>query len=201
MKTASHDSPSLPCKARLRAVADGDRRAKSPRRELMAEPAPFHDRDGLIWLDGKLVPWRAGQHPRAHARPALRQRRLRGRARVRRRDLQAQRSIRSVCSTARAPSTSRSPIRSPRSTRSAATWSSRQQPVGLLHPPHRVARQRADRRFRAGDQDPHGGRRLAVGLLLPDRAAPQGYPPDDGQVPPPRPDDGAGARARPRAST
>ena len=24
----------------------------------MAEPAPFHDRDGLIWLDGKLVPWR-----------------------------------------------------------------------------------------------------------------------------------------------
>jgi hypothetical protein len=34
----------------------------------MAEPAPFHDRDGLIWLDGKLVPWReANIHVLTHA--------------------------------------------------------------------------------------------------------------------------------------
>ena len=34
----------------------------------MAEPAPFHDRDGLIWLDGKLVPWRqASIHALTHA--------------------------------------------------------------------------------------------------------------------------------------
>jgi branched-chain amino acid aminotransferase len=24
----------------------------------MADPAPYHDRDGFIWFDGKLVPWR-----------------------------------------------------------------------------------------------------------------------------------------------
>src|SRR6202165_779186 len=34
----------------------------------MAEPAPFHDRDGQIWLDGKLVPWReANIHVLTHA--------------------------------------------------------------------------------------------------------------------------------------
>ncbi len=34
----------------------------------MAEPVPFHDRDGLIWLDGKLVPWReANIHVLTHA--------------------------------------------------------------------------------------------------------------------------------------
>ena len=24
----------------------------------MADTAPYHDRDGFIWYDGKLVPWR-----------------------------------------------------------------------------------------------------------------------------------------------
>ena len=34
----------------------------------MAEPAPFHDRDGQIWLDAKLVPWReANIHVLTHA--------------------------------------------------------------------------------------------------------------------------------------
>lgn len=34
----------------------------------MADPAPFHDRDGFIWLDGKLVPWRdANVHVLTHA--------------------------------------------------------------------------------------------------------------------------------------
>jgi branched-chain amino acid aminotransferase len=34
----------------------------------MPEPAPFHDRDGFIWLDGKLVPWReANIHVLTHA--------------------------------------------------------------------------------------------------------------------------------------
>ena len=34
----------------------------------MAEPAPFHDRDGQIWLDGKLLPWRqANIHVLTHA--------------------------------------------------------------------------------------------------------------------------------------
>jgi branched-chain amino acid aminotransferase len=34
----------------------------------MAEPAPFHDRDGFIWLDGKLVQWRdANIHVLTHA--------------------------------------------------------------------------------------------------------------------------------------
>jgi branched-chain amino acid aminotransferase len=34
----------------------------------MAEPRPYHDRDGQIWLDGKLVPWRdANVHVLTHA--------------------------------------------------------------------------------------------------------------------------------------
>ncbi len=34
----------------------------------MPELAPFHDRDGVIWLDGKLVPWReANVHILTHA--------------------------------------------------------------------------------------------------------------------------------------
>ena len=34
----------------------------------MAEPAPFHDRDGFIWLDKELVPWReANIHVLSHA--------------------------------------------------------------------------------------------------------------------------------------
>jgi branched-chain amino acid aminotransferase len=34
----------------------------------MAEPTPFDDRDGLIWFDGKLVPWRdAKVHVLTHA--------------------------------------------------------------------------------------------------------------------------------------
>lgn len=34
----------------------------------MPELAPFHDRDGVIWLDGKLVPWReANVHVLTHA--------------------------------------------------------------------------------------------------------------------------------------
>ena len=34
----------------------------------MPEPTPFDDRDGLIWLDGKLVPWReANIHVLTHA--------------------------------------------------------------------------------------------------------------------------------------
>ena len=34
----------------------------------MAEPTPFDDRDGLIWFDGKLVPWREAKvHVLTHA--------------------------------------------------------------------------------------------------------------------------------------
>ena len=34
----------------------------------MADPAPYHDRDGLIWFDGALVPWReANVHILTHA--------------------------------------------------------------------------------------------------------------------------------------
>ena len=34
----------------------------------MADTAPYHDRDGFIWYDGKLVPWReANVHILTHA--------------------------------------------------------------------------------------------------------------------------------------
>src|SRR5262245_26041876 len=34
----------------------------------MSGPAPFNDRDGFIWLDGKMVPWReANIHVLTHA--------------------------------------------------------------------------------------------------------------------------------------
>lgn len=34
----------------------------------MAQAAPYHDRDGLIWLDGRLVPWREAEiHVLTHA--------------------------------------------------------------------------------------------------------------------------------------
>ena len=33
----------------------------------MADTAPYHDRDGFIWYDGKLVPWReANLHVLSH---------------------------------------------------------------------------------------------------------------------------------------
>jgi branched-chain amino acid aminotransferase len=43
---------------------------KDQRRTLtgMADLVPYHDRDGLIWLDGTLVPWREAKvHILAHA--------------------------------------------------------------------------------------------------------------------------------------
>ena len=34
----------------------------------MAEPQPYHDREGFIWFDGKLVPWRDAEvHVLTHA--------------------------------------------------------------------------------------------------------------------------------------
>ena len=34
----------------------------------MADLVPYHDRDGLIWLDGTLVPWREAKvHVLTHA--------------------------------------------------------------------------------------------------------------------------------------
>ena len=34
----------------------------------MADLVPYHDRDGFIWFDGKLVPWRDAQvHLLTHA--------------------------------------------------------------------------------------------------------------------------------------
>src|SRR5262245_3862858 len=44
-------------------------RAPPPgRRRGMVDTAPYHDRDGFIWYDGKLVPWRqANLHVLSHA--------------------------------------------------------------------------------------------------------------------------------------
>ena len=34
----------------------------------MANPQPYHDREGFIWHDGKLVPWRDAEvHVLTHA--------------------------------------------------------------------------------------------------------------------------------------
>ena len=42
----------------------------------MVDTSPYHDRDGFIWYDGKLVPWReADVHVLTHG-AALRQRRI-----------------------------------------------------------------------------------------------------------------------------
>src|SRR5262245_19827699 len=57
-------------------MADHGRRLQGSRRTLglhpgrifgMASTAPYHDRDGFIWYDGKLVPWReADVHVLSH---------------------------------------------------------------------------------------------------------------------------------------
>src|SRR5947207_10194367 len=43
-------------------------RLRSRRKQHMADLVPYHDRDGFIWFDGKLVPWReANLHVLSHA--------------------------------------------------------------------------------------------------------------------------------------
>ena len=156
----------------------------------MPEPAPFHDRDGQIWLDGKLVPWRqANIHVLTHAlhygSAVFEGERAYG-GEIFKLTEHSQR-----LTTARALSATRSLTRSPRSTRSAATWS-RPTTFQIATSAPSPGAAGADRRLRASDEDPHGGLGLGLGLLLPDGAAPQGHPAGDGEVPPARPEDGAG---------
>src|SRR5262245_14438747 len=51
-----------------RQVGEAQAGAQRPRRPRgMADTTPYHDRDGSIWYDGKLVPWReAGLHVLSH---------------------------------------------------------------------------------------------------------------------------------------
>ena len=58
----------------------------------MAEPQTFHDRDGFIWFDGKLVDWREAEvHVLTHALHYASSV-FEGPARLQRRDLQARRA-------------------------------------------------------------------------------------------------------------
>ena len=151
----------------------------------MADTAPYHDRDGFIWYDGKLVPWReANLHVLSHALHYA-QRRVRGRARLRRRDLRAD-PAQPAPLRRRQDAGFHHPLQRGRDRPGLPRRHQGQQAHRLLRAPDRLARQRDDGRLRAVDQDPPRRRRLGLGLLLPHGAAAQGHPADHRQISPAR---------------
>ena len=166
----------------------------------MVDTAPYHDRDGFIWYDGKLVPWREAElHVLSHAlhyasavfegerayggeifELTKHSQRLYEGAKVM--DFTIPYSVAEIDQACRDTVKANKPHR-------------------LLRAPDRLARQRDDGRVGAGHQDPPGRRRLGLGLLLPHGGAPQGPAPDHRPVSPPRSRHRARPRPRPPAST
>ena len=152
--------------------------------------APYHDRDGFIWFDGKLVPWRdANLHVLSHAlhyaSAVFEGERAYG-GEIFELTQHSQRLY------GRQDPRLHHPLQRRRDRPGLPRHHQGQQARRLLRAPDRLARQRADGRLRAGDQDPSGRRRLGLGLLLSHGAAPQGHSADDRPVPPPRSRDRAG---------
>ena len=166
----------------------------------MADTAPYHDRDGFIWYDGKLVPWReANLHVLSHglhyASAVFEGERAYGG-----RDLRAD-PAQPASLRGRQDAGLHHPLQRRRDRPGLPRHGQGQQADRLLRAPDRLARQRDDGRLGPGDQDPPGRRRLGLGLLLPDGAAPEGLcaspsPSIAGPIPRPR-----RPRPRPPAST
>ncbi len=151
----------------------------------MADPAPYHDRDGFIWFDGKLVPWRdANVHVLTHALHyasavfegersyggeifKLREHTERLIASAKMLDFEIPYSAAEI---------DQACTRCPQG----------QQADRRLCAPDRLARQRDDGRLGSEEQDPSGRRRLELGLLLRHGRTPARHPRGAGPIPAPR---------------
>ena len=140
----------------------------------MADLVPYHDRDGLIWFDGKLVPWREAQvHLLTHA--------LHYASSV----FEGERAysgeiFKLTEHTERLMFSAKMldfdiPYTVGRDRSGLPRDRCRQQFVGLLCPPNRLAWQRTDGRVGPAVEDPLGCCRLELGLVFPHGTAPQRY--------------------------
>ena len=178
-------------------------------RQRRAGSAPAGGYDGIrslrsarrLHLDERRVRQMGGrQDPCADARPALCQRRVRGRARLWRRDLQADRAHRAPARIGAHPRLQDSLLR--RRDRRRLPHAAQEAGLrGRLCAADRLARQRADGRF--GAEQPHQlrHRHLAVAELFRSGAEAEGHPPRHRRIPPARSAHRAVAAPRPPAST
>ena len=135
------------------------------RRRLPMALVPFDDRDGWIWWDGALVPWRDAKlhvlsHGLHYASAVFEGERAYSGNIFRLRD-HTDRLINS----GRHPGL-RDPLHRRADRRRLQRGAGRQQPDRRLCPPDRLARQRDAGGVRAAHQDPSGDRRLALAELF-----------------------------------
>ena len=140
----------------------------------MVDTSPYHDRDGFIWYDGKLVPWReANVHVLTHG--------LHYASAVFEGERAYGGEIFELTQAQPAPLRRRQddgfhhPLQRRRDRPGLPRHHQGQQADRLLRAPHRLARQRDDGRLRPVHQDPPLRRRLGLGLLLPDGGAAEGH--------------------------
>ena len=126
---------------------------------------PFDDRDGWIWWDGALVPWREREAARADAWAALCQRRVRRRTGLCRQHLPPARPHRSADQLRPHPGL-RDPVHGGADRRRLQGDAGGEQPDRRLCAPDRLARLGDAGGFRAADEDPPRDRRLAVAQLF-----------------------------------
>ena len=152
---------------------------------------PFDQRDGWIWYDGQIVPWKDAQlHVLSHGLH-YGSSRVRGRARLWRRDLQVDRAF-------RAPARNRAQILDFEIPYTVAEIDAAKRLVlqknGMqrrLSAPGRLARLGDDGRRGSAQQDPPRHRRLGMAELFRPGPEDEGHPPRHGRVPPPRSGDRA----------
>ena len=160
--------------------------------ETMA--AQSYDRlEGVIWYDGKLVPWQdANLHVLSHGLHYA-SARVRGRARLWRRDLQVDRALRAPEALRRHPRF-RNPLLGRRDRRRQEAGAREERQEGSLCPPGRLARLGDDGRLGAEQHHPSRHRQLGMAELFRPRAAAQGHPARSRRISPARSED----RALPR---
>ena len=162
-------------KAEATAARDGKRtrcpRARPKVRGGSAMAEQSYDRlDGVIWYDGKLVPWSRCQDACAHPRAALRQLRVRGRARLWRRDLQVHRTF-GTAQALGAGARFRNPLHGRRDRCGQTPGPGEERAAGRLCAAGRLARLGDDGRLGAEQHDPPRHRHLAVAELFRSGAA------------------------------
>ena len=153
---------------------------------------PYDDRDGQIWLNGELVAWREAKVARADPWPALWQLGVRGRALLCRPDLQEHRA-QPAADRQRPHPGLRGALHGGRARRRQGGRGRQDGLQGLLCPPARLARLRADGRLGAAVADQRRDRGLGVGCLL------QRPAPDARHLRPAGSEHGTGARQGRRA--
>ena len=153
----------------------------------------FDDRDGWIWYDGKLVPWRDAKSARSDPRAPLRQRRLRGRARLRRHDFQVDPAFRAAAPFGARPRF-RAALQRRRDRRGQSPDAAEERLRRRLCAAGRLARLGDDGRLGPAQQDPSGDRGVGMAELFRPGPADEGHPPRPRRISPPRSGDRALAR-------